>query len=409
MASIKRHKTSRGTRYQVRWRVDDKSVERWVKTDREAKALKAQIEGDAIAGLAFDPRRGRLPMNVYFDEWLRTRLVKGRPLAGSTRVGYRRLWTRVVEKQIGHKDVIAIARDDIRRWHAGTVEIAGTSQAAKAYRLVRAVLNTAYDDDLIRQNPCHIKGAGQEHSDERPIVDTKLVLDLMDAITEERRAIVALAGFVGLRTGESLGLRRRDVNLLHAELSVKAQSQELEGGQRFLEHTKSDAGRRVLSLPRVVIDALDYHLANYAEPDADALLFTGPQRKNPHLRGPLRRATLSLAWQGAKAATNAPENLRLHDLRHHALTVAARMPGITTKELMARGGHSSPRAALIYQHATAERDRAISAFLDAQVAEAEITRGAGVWLQKLAGQETPANVEAATGIEPVYGALQAPA
>ncbi len=407
MASIRRRKTSHGVRYQVRWRVDGRSVERWVKTDREAKALKAQIEGDAIAGLAFDPRRGRLPLNVYFDEWLATRLVKGRPLAGSTRLGYRRLWNRVVEKQLGHKDVIAIARDDVRRWHAGAIQSAGMSQAAKAYRLVRAVLNTAYEDDLIRQNPCVIKGAGQEHAAERPIVDTKLVLELMDAIDDERRAIVALAGFVGLRTGESLALRRRDVNVLHAELSVKAQSQELEGGQQFLEHTKSDAGRRILSMPRVVVQAIEHHLESYTDGGPDALLFTGPQRKHPERRGPLRRATLSLAWQNAKAATNAPENLRLHDLRHHALTVAARMPGITTKELMARGGHSSPRAALIYQHATAERDRAISAFLDAQIAEAETTRGAGVWLQELAESETPMNIEAATGIEPVYRALQA--
>ena len=35
---------------------------------------------------------------------------------------------------------------------------------------------------------------------------------------------------------------------------------------------------------------------------------------------------------------------------------------------MARIGHASPRAALIYQHATAERDRAIASFLDAEVA-----------------------------------------
>jgi integrase len=34
--------------------------------------------------------------------------------------------------------------------------------------------------------------------------------------------------------------------------------------------------------------------------------------------------------------------MRPHDLRHHAATLMARMPGITTKELMARIGHSSP-------------------------------------------------------------------
>lgn len=36
------------------------------------------------------------------------------------------------------------------------------------------------------------------------------------------------------------------------------------------------------------------------------------------------------------------------------------MTGASTKELMARLGQSSPRAALIYQHATKERDREIA-------------------------------------------------
>jgi integrase len=70
---------------------------------------------------------------------------------------------------------------------------------------------------------------------------------------------------------------------------------------------------------------------------------------------------------GACQASGAPVGLRLHDLRHHAATLTARMPGVTTKELMARIGHASPRAALRYQHATAERDRAIAAFLDDQI------------------------------------------
>jgi hypothetical protein len=47
------------------------------------------------------------------------------------------------------------------------------------------------------------------------------------------------------------------------------------------------------------------------------------------------------------------------------------MPGITTKEVMSRMGHASPRAALIYQHATAERDRAVADYLGAVIAEAK--------------------------------------
>ena len=49
--------------------------------------------------------------------------------------------------------------------------------------------------------------------------------------------------------------------------------------------------------------------------------------------------------------------------------------GATTKELMARLGHSSPRAALIYQHATAERDEAVAAALEILAGSSRPERG----------------------------------
>ena len=48
--------------------------------------------------------------------------------------------------------------------------------------------------------------------------------------------------------------------------------------------------------------------------------------------------------------------------------------GASTRELMARMGHASPRAALIYQHATSDRDQAIASALSNLAAEAELTR-----------------------------------
>jgi len=59
-------------------------------------------------------------------------------------------------------------------------------------------------------------------------------------------------------------------------------------------------------------------------------------------------------------------DLHLHDLRHTGSTWSAQS-GATLKEVMARIGHSSTRAAMIYQHATRERDQAIAAALDALI------------------------------------------
>jgi hypothetical protein len=72
-------------------------------------------------------------------------------------------------------------------------------------------------------------------------------------------------------------------------------------------------------------------------------------------------------WVPATEAAGVP-GLRFHDLRHTAGTLAART-GATAKELMARLGHSSSQASMIYEHAAADRDRLIAEGLDAMVRE----------------------------------------
>ena len=226
-------------------------------------------------------------------------------------------------------------------------------------------------EDKTGRNPCRIKGAGIEHAPERRMPTTAEVLELADAIDDRYRALVLLAGFGGLRTGEMLGLRRVDVDLLRRHVHVRRQAQEVPKRGRIIVPPKSEAGTRLVALPMAVVEALEHHLATYAEPGEDGTVFTGPSD------GPLYRARLSDHWQEACRAVGV-KGLHVHDLRHHAATLTARMPGITTKELMARIGHSSPRAALIYQHASEERDRAAADFLDQQIAAVEPSERAQV-------------------------------
>ena len=82
----------------------------------------------------------------------------------------------------------------------------------------------------------------------------------------------------------------------------------------------------------------------------------------------------------------------MHDLRHHASTSMARIPGVTTKELMARIGHASPRAALIYQHATEDDRKGAVMFGDEMIDEASrkmankfVVRGERAGLTRSAG------------------------
>lgn len=363
MASITKTKTKKGEdRFVLRWRVDGRAVEEWHTTRFAASQRRTEVEFDAYSGRQIDPRPGRDRLNLYFEAWLAARFVRGRRLRPSTRVGYQRLWNRTIAPTLGQRTLRAIRPDVVRAWHGALAEAKGHDQGAKAYRLLHAVLATAETDECIRINPCRIRGAGQTHVRERPMPGTELVMALADAIGDRYRALVLTVAFAGTRTGEVLGLRRTDVDLLHSEIHVRVQAQELPGqGRVELNYTKTDAGRRLIAIPQLLVDALEEHMRHYTASEPGAPVFTGPRGT------PLRRATLSSAWREAKQAVTAPEELRLYDLRHHAATTTARMPGITLKELMTRIGHRSVEAALRYQHATRERDHVIAAFLDAHI------------------------------------------
>jgi integrase len=83
---------------------------------------------------------------------------------------------------------------------------------AKAYRVLRAMLNTALDDGLIRRNPRRIKGAGDDGSEERPVLSLDEVLRVVEALPERFRVMALLATFTSLRFGELAALTRREVD-----------------------------------------------------------------------------------------------------------------------------------------------------------------------------------------------------
>jgi integrase len=74
---------------------------------------------------------------------------------------------------------------------------------------------------------------------------------------------------------------------------------------------------------------------------------------------------LGSSRKAAVTAIGVP-GLHFHDLRHTGNTLASRT-GSSLRDLMARMGHDNPRAALIYQHKSAEADQAIARGVDAVI------------------------------------------
>jgi integrase len=175
------------------------SAERWL-TLTEAEI----IQGDWI-----DPEAGRVLFGSYARDW-----IEERPnLRPKTIQLYRYLLRSHLAPAFSARALADIREPDVRRWRKNLLDAQVSAvTAAKAYRLLKAIFNTAVDDGLIRRNPCRIKGAGQEKSPERPVLTVPQVYALADAVPDWYRALVLLTVFGSLRWGELAALRRSDID-----------------------------------------------------------------------------------------------------------------------------------------------------------------------------------------------------
>jgi integrase len=227
---------------------------------------------------------------------------------------------------------------------------AGRASVAQAYRFLHTILGHAVREGRILANPCDISGAGTITAPERVPATPAEIVALADAMPERYAAAVHLAAWSGLRAGELFGLARRHLDLDAGTVRVeRAAVTSLNGTAPYLGPTKTDSSRRVVHLPPHVVTLLRAHLDRFAEPGPEALVFTEPG-------GALvSRETRTRLFSRARKVAGRPD-LRWHDLRHTGATLAAHA-GASVRELQHRLGHSTIRAAMVYQHASADRDR----------------------------------------------------
>jgi integrase len=351
----------RSGRWQARYRAPDgidRPAPRTFEFKTDAERWLALMEAEIVRGDWIDPNAGRVSFGNYAETW-----VEERPgLRAKTIELYRYLLRRHLAPTLGPMAVADISEQRVRAWRKSRLD-AGASPitVAKAYRLLKAVLNTAVDDGLVRRNPCRVKGAGQEKSPERQVLSMRDVGALADAIDQRYRVLILLAIFCSLRWGELAALRRSDIDLTARTVRITRQVTTLSGGRQVIGPPKSGAGNRVVVVPEIIIAPLQLHLRWSAEPGDDGLLFTSPAGQSLRYDNFRNRF-----WYPALRAAGLPR-VHFHDLRHTGNQLAADA-GASLRELMDRMGHSTARAAMIYLHGSDERQRAIADAISQRVA-----------------------------------------
>ena len=323
-----------------------------------------RTKGDAtswLAGAQTDIMRGHraeqyvptVSLETYASRWLANRVLRPRTVEL-----YQGLLDRHINPTLGGLPLGRITPTRVREWHGrlSNADKPGSVTVAKSYRLLHAICETAYVDELISRNPCNLKGASVERSAERPVLTVQQLDRVVECMEERYRAMVILAAWCSMRLGELLALTRGDIDLEVGSVRVDKSAAEMANGERRTGPPKTAAGVRVMFIPPHVLGAVRAHLDRFTGPAPDDLVFVGIKGQ------PVRRATLYTAWKRTMAAASLGsglEGFRFHDLRHTGATLAAGA-GASTRELMARLGHSSTAAAMRYQHATSGRDALIA-------------------------------------------------
>ncbi len=288
----------------------------------------------------------------YAERWLEHRDLKPR-----TRAHYRSVLDKVILPTFGERPLKGITSEAVRDWYA-TLDRKRPTRRSHGYGLLRTILATAVTDEKIAANPCHIRGAGTTARVKKVEPATLAELTTIAAeMPEKYRLMVLFASWCALRFGELIELRRRDIDLRNGVIHVRRGAVRA-GGEVIIGTPKSAAGIRDVAIPPHLLPMVREHLGRNITGGMECLLF--PAADGVSTMAP---ATLYRVFYRAREVAGRPD-LRFHDLRHTGAVLAAQT-GASLAELMSRLGHSTPQAAMRYQHAAKGRDQEIAVALSA--------------------------------------------
>ncbi|ATN87034.1 tyrosine-type recombinase/integrase [Mycobacterium phage Anselm] len=285
-----------------------------------------------------------ITVEEYIERW-----IDERDSAESTKYLDRLHAKKRIYPVLGDTPITELTPALVRTWWAGMGSKYPTARR-HAYAVLHKVCTTAVEDKLLPETPCRLEMKAAPERDVEAITPEELDI-VAGEVFEHYRVAVYILAWTSLRFGELIELRRKDIVDDGETMTFRVRRNAKRVGEKIVVgDTKTVRSKRPVTVPPHVAQMIREHMKDRTKMNKgpEALLVTTTQGN----RLSKSAFTRSLKKGYAKIGRT---DLRIHDLRAVGATYAAQA-GATTKELMVRLGHTTPRMAMKYQMASGARD-----------------------------------------------------
>lgn len=332
-------------------------------TKREAVTLESELRLQVARGDA----RPLAPKTLgdLLDRWLDTA-----DLTEATRYNYRRMVEARVRPALGDIPLRRLSPERLDAFYArlrdpqdGSSPLAPNS-VRNVHALLRHALNVGVQWGWLPTNPA-LRAAsprGRQIEIKAPSLDDLvMLLGVIERTDPDLHAVVFLAATTGVRRGELIGLRWRDVTL-DGKPKITVRTAVVEVGGQIIETDPKTHQVREIALDQTTSDLLgglkDRAMARASECGgvlaADAFVYSTGRIDGA---APTRPGVLSRRFKAALKVAGL-EGVRLHDLRH-AVATHLITGGTDVQTVAKRLGHADASVTLrVYSHLVREADQA---------------------------------------------------
>jgi integrase len=334
VATIESYETSTGAkRYMVRYRTPHRTQtkKRGFKTKRDAQEFASTVEVEKMTGTYVAPKLGMITVGELAPVWLSR---KESDVAPSNYRTLESAWRIHVKPAWGNTRAADVDLAAVEAWIAKIRKTSGATTVVRAYGVLAGILDDAVKSRRLAKNPSRGVENLPDKAAKRRVYLTVDDVARLAAESGQHRALVLTLAYTGIRWGEAIGLRVRDVQFLRRRLSVHENAVQI-GVQHAVGPTKGGDARSV-PVPAFVLDELSVQCKDKA---LDDLVFAAPDGDY------LPRPKSSNGWFTRAVREAKVQKITPHDLRHSCASIAI-SSGVNVLALSRMLGHKSAKITL---------------------------------------------------------------